>query len=225
MPTCPIHDIVIHPRENDLVVGTHGRGIFITDISPLQELTPGVLAADVYLFEAEPKIQWIMPHQTVVSYQNFSGENESHGVIINYYLNIKVSDKVKISIYDGARKIDEIIGPNAEGLNRVEWYMTKRLKRTADEIEQWEKQQERIKSNVEFYCQYDEVDYYGEADEEVDKWGRSLRTYVLRKPYITDREHAKIRVKPGLYRVVISVGTKVLSKRVLILQDDWYKEQ
>ena len=225
MPTCPIHDIVIHPRENDLVVGTHGRGIFITDISPLQELTPEVLAADVYLFEAEPKVQWIMPHQTVVSYQNFSGENESHGVIINYYLNIKVSDKVKISIYDGARKIDEIIGPNAEGLNRVEWYMTKRLKRTADEIEQWEKQQERIKSGVEFYCQYDEVDYYGEADEEVDKWGRSLRTYVLRKPFLTDREHAKIRVKPGWYRVVISVGTKVLSKRVLILQDDWYKEQ
>ena len=37
MPTQPVHDLVIHRRENDLIVATHGRGIFITDISPLQE--------------------------------------------------------------------------------------------------------------------------------------------------------------------------------------------
>ena len=44
MPTAGVHDIVIHPRENDLVVGTHGRGSYIADISPLQELKPEVLA-------------------------------------------------------------------------------------------------------------------------------------------------------------------------------------
>ncbi len=54
MPVNPVHDLVIHPRENDLVVGTHGRGFFITDISPLQELTREVLASDAYLFGIEP---------------------------------------------------------------------------------------------------------------------------------------------------------------------------
>ena len=42
MPTVGVHDLVIHPRENDLVVGTHGRSIFVTDISPLEELTADV---------------------------------------------------------------------------------------------------------------------------------------------------------------------------------------
>jgi photosystem II stability/assembly factor-like uncharacterized protein len=223
MPTCPVHDLVIHPRENDLVVGTHGRGIFITDISPLQELTPDVLSANVFLFEIEPKVQWIMPHQTVVSYQNFEGNNEAHGVVINYYLKDAVKEGINISIFDGNSKINEIFGPNSKGINSVEWYMTRRIKRSEEEITRWERQQDRIKSGVEFYCQYDEVDYYGEADEEVDKWGRSLRTYVLRQPYITDREYAAVRVNPGKYKVVLSAGDMVLTRSVVIPQDYWYK--
>ena len=101
--------------------------------------------------------------------------------------------------------------------------MTKRKKRSEEEIVEWERQQDRIKSEVEFYCQYDEVDYYGDEDEEVDKWGRSLRTYVMRQPYITDRDYAAIRVKPGEYRVVLTVGERVLTRPALIMQDYWYK--
>jgi len=223
LPTCPVHDLVIHPRENDLVVGTHGRGIFITDITPLQELTPDVLSTDVFLFEIEPKVQWIIPHQTVVNYQNFEGNNEAHGVIVNYYLKDTLREEIKISIFDGNNKINEIAGPKSRGINSVEWYMTKRIKRSEEESALWDHQQERIRSEVEFYCQYDEVDYYGEADEEVDKWGRSLRTYVLNQPYITDREYAAIRVKPGEYKVVLAVGDIVLVRSAVIMQDYWYK--
>ena len=64
MPTQPVHDMVIHSRENDLVVATHGRGIFITDISPLQEITKEVLDHDVYLFEIELLAQFILPEQS-----------------------------------------------------------------------------------------------------------------------------------------------------------------
>jgi len=59
MPTQPVHDIVIHPRENDLVVATHGRGIFITDITFLQELSQEIIESDVHLFEIEPKVMWV----------------------------------------------------------------------------------------------------------------------------------------------------------------------
>ena len=44
MPTSPVHDMKIHPRENDLVVATHGRGIYIADISSLVEVTLEVLS-------------------------------------------------------------------------------------------------------------------------------------------------------------------------------------
>ncbi len=44
MPTNPVHDLLVHPRENDLVVGSYGRGIYVTDISPLQEMNEKALA-------------------------------------------------------------------------------------------------------------------------------------------------------------------------------------
>ena len=43
MPTVPVHDLRIHPRDRELIVGTHGRGIFIADISEIEEITPAVL--------------------------------------------------------------------------------------------------------------------------------------------------------------------------------------
>ncbi len=51
LPTVPVDDIEIQERENDLVIGTHGRGIWImSDVTPLEQLTPQVLAADLHLF-------------------------------------------------------------------------------------------------------------------------------------------------------------------------------
>lgn len=59
MPTVATHDLVIHPRDMDLVAGTHGRGIWIADdITPLQELTPQVLAAPAHLFEQRQATLW-----------------------------------------------------------------------------------------------------------------------------------------------------------------------
>ncbi|MHB1194859.1 MAG: VPS10 domain-containing protein [Longimicrobiales bacterium] len=58
-PTVPVHDLVIHPRDNDLVAGTHGRGIWIADdITPLQQITPQVLASDAHLFENRVATKW-----------------------------------------------------------------------------------------------------------------------------------------------------------------------
>ena len=57
MPTIAVHDLLVHPRENDLVVGTYGRGLYITDISPLQEINSNILDQDVHLFQVEPAVQ------------------------------------------------------------------------------------------------------------------------------------------------------------------------
>ncbi len=58
-PTQPVHDLLIHPREHDLIVGTHGRGFFITNISALEELSDKTLGADFYLFDVLPKVKWV----------------------------------------------------------------------------------------------------------------------------------------------------------------------
>ncbi|MGD9347718.1 MAG: hypothetical protein PVH84_17760, partial [Candidatus Aminicenantes bacterium] len=89
MPYVPIHDLCIHPRENDLVVGSFGRSIWIADISPLQELSADVLEKDAHLFDVEPQVLWILSGQKQVAanHQNYAGENAPKGIIVNYYLN------------------------------------------------------------------------------------------------------------------------------------------
>ena len=79
LPTQPIHDLKIHPREADLIVATHGRGAYIADIRPLQELTPEVLAKDAHLFAVEPKVRWVGQDRRESSSSNFAGESESAG--------------------------------------------------------------------------------------------------------------------------------------------------
>ena len=58
LSTTPVHDLEIHPRDRELIAGTHGRSIWIMDIAPLQELTDAVLAAPAHLFEPAPGFQF-----------------------------------------------------------------------------------------------------------------------------------------------------------------------
>ncbi|MCI0434078.1 MAG: hypothetical protein L0271_10660 [Gemmatimonadetes bacterium] len=60
LPTVAVHDLIVHPRDNDLIAATHGRSIWILDdISTLQQLTPEVLAADLYLFRNRVATKWL----------------------------------------------------------------------------------------------------------------------------------------------------------------------
>ncbi len=59
MPTVPVHDLVIHPRDNDLIAGTHGRSIFIADdITPLQQWSTDVASRAGHLFEQRRGTIW-----------------------------------------------------------------------------------------------------------------------------------------------------------------------
>jgi photosystem II stability/assembly factor-like uncharacterized protein len=224
MPTAGIKDLVVHPRENDLIVGTHGRGFFITDISPLQELKPEVLAEEVFLFDVEPKVQWVMPSQKAVSAQNFIGENEPHGVVFDYYLKNAISDGVTFRVYDGSVLINELKGSGNVGFNSVVWGMTKRgRKRTPEEIARYDRRVAQGGTEP-FYDYYDTVDFYGDPDDEVGKKGRSLRTRAARTPGTRGREYVFKRVQPGEYTIKLLAGEKELTKKSVILQDHWYEE-
>ena len=59
LPTVAVHDLVIHPRDGDLIAATHGRSLWILDdITPLQQLTPAVLAADAHMFRNKVATIW-----------------------------------------------------------------------------------------------------------------------------------------------------------------------
>lgn len=128
MPNNPVHDLIIHPRENDLVVGTYGRGFYVTDISPLQELNQKVLDSGMYLFQVEPKIQWVNGSWgSHAGQRQFVAPNEPQGLVIYYYLKDEVGEDVQILITDPlGEEINSLRGGKEAGMHRVVWDMRAR---------------------------------------------------------------------------------------------------
>ena len=224
LPTIPVHDLVIHPRENDLVVGTHGRGFYITDITPLQEINKDLLNQDVHLFKIMPKVQWIMPSQKAVADQNFEGENEPYGPVIYYYLKKEISNTIELSVYDGQNLINVLKGTAKKGMNSIMWGMTKRgRERNPEEISDWDK--EVATGEIEpFYDYYDTNEHFGSPEEEVGITGLSLRTRVAWEPGMKGREYEYQRVQPGTYKIVLNVNGKKFEQEAIIMQDYWYNQ-
>ncbi len=90
-PTVPVTDIAVHPRDHDLVIGTHGRSIYILDdISFLRELDPSLLDKGLHLFKPNDAFQFrisqVSPYSTVGDTE-FSGPNRLYGALITFYFN------------------------------------------------------------------------------------------------------------------------------------------
>lgn len=124
LPTTPVYDLKIHPRDHEIVLGTHGRGIWIADISALEELTVSTLAADATLLSVQPVIKWNNTGRAETASANFAGQSRLPGAAINYVLKSPATGDVKVRIYDGARMISEMSGSKDAGLNGVRWNLT-----------------------------------------------------------------------------------------------------
>ena len=125
-PTAAVRDIAVHPRDRDLIVGTHGRGVWILDdISPLQQMTPGALNADIHLFDICPaSIFYERKDTAYYSDPVFSAPNPPFGAAVSYYLKAKPAQDqpVLIHIYDGGgNKVRTLEGTGKKGFNRIYW--------------------------------------------------------------------------------------------------------
>jgi len=126
LPSVRIDDILVHPRDNDLIVGTHGRSIYIIDdITPLQQWSDAVTANDAHLFEVRKATAWandIMKANGLGADKHFRAVNPQGGTAISYYLKAAAMGDVKITITDSTgRVIREMDGAKETGLNRVQW--------------------------------------------------------------------------------------------------------
>ena len=143
LPTVPVSDMVIHPREADLVAGTHGRSIYILDIAPLRALTPEVLASKAHLFAVKSATLFDIdltknkgasgarrfaaanPYTELVSESDRS-ELAPPGATIYYFLRETQPAPTTITIHDPkGRLIRELSGSSRAGLNRLVWDLRK----------------------------------------------------------------------------------------------------
>ena len=127
LPETPVRDLVIHPRDGDLVVATHGRGLFIIDdLTPLRNLTPEVLNSDASLLPSRPAVLTIPTGE-----QRFDGSGDFEGralpeaALITYYQKKRhIFGDLRLEVFDkDGKKISTLPGSVRRGLTRVEWPM------------------------------------------------------------------------------------------------------
>ena len=124
MPAVPVDDIEIHPRENDFVAGTHGRGIWILDdVTPLSE--GGASAADgPVFFPPRPATLFLYRNDVPSMGQGvYRAQNPAYGANLDYRLPEAVGDEgVQLRIRNEAGDLVRTVdGPGAAGLNRATW--------------------------------------------------------------------------------------------------------
>jgi photosystem II stability/assembly factor-like uncharacterized protein len=128
LPTAGVRTMVIQPRARELVVGTFGRAVWVTDIAPLEELNGQVLTGPAHLFAVKPGVL----HRTRYTYgatieqlngdMFFRAENPPFGTMIWYYLGADAVGDVRLVITDpSGATVRTLTGPGRTGLHAVEW--------------------------------------------------------------------------------------------------------
>lgn len=142
-PTVPTTDLIIHPRDHDLVIGTFGRSIWILDdIRPLREMAKTgvskVAAKSVHLFSMPDAYLYsigesIGYRQGKIGDALYNGENRDYGALISYHINegndakrLPLDQQVKITVADASGKeIRHMYQMPKSGINRINWTLNK----------------------------------------------------------------------------------------------------
>jgi photosystem II stability/assembly factor-like uncharacterized protein len=124
LPSVPVDDILIHPRDRDLIIGTHGRSIWIADdITPLEQLKPNA-NTDLTLFDPRPGILWKNDPQAQrhIANREFAGQNPQGGTAINVWAKADMGAG-KLEFLSGTTVASTMDVDIKAGMNRFQWPM------------------------------------------------------------------------------------------------------
>ncbi|MDH4065231.1 MAG: hypothetical protein OEW19_12590, partial [Acidobacteriota bacterium] len=124
MPPAPVRDIKIHPRDNDIIAATHGRGVYIMDrVAAVQQLGEA-MKADAFLFDIAPAVRWsVWRNDGNLGQRVYEAPNPPQGAVIDYYLKDEAKDGPVMTIADKSGKTLRTLRnlPKAAGVNRATW--------------------------------------------------------------------------------------------------------
>jgi hypothetical protein len=132
LPTVPVYDLKIHPRDHELIAATHGRSVWIVDIAPLEQMSDASARAGTYLFK--PTTAYAFGQSPVegqaTGQQSFEGQSVPYGAALTYRLPAGVRDSVKFVITDaGGDTVRTMSAVARPGINRTYWDFRPRAKR------------------------------------------------------------------------------------------------
>jgi photosystem II stability/assembly factor-like uncharacterized protein len=122
LPPVAVHELAQHRAAGELIAGTHGRGIWILDVSPLRQAGNQAAQADALLFEPAAGVLWSgAVGKRLFGEKRFVGENPALGAVIHYAL-AAPAEKVALRIVDiEGKKVRELRASGDAGLHRVVW--------------------------------------------------------------------------------------------------------
>jgi photosystem II stability/assembly factor-like uncharacterized protein len=125
LPTTAVQDLLIHPRDGDLILGTHGRGIFVMDITPLRQLNAKAKEKPVHLFTPDPALAFSFisnMFDPFSGHKRWSASNPATGAAIYFWLREQSQSPVKVEILDiQGRVLREYTGRRDAGIQSVNW--------------------------------------------------------------------------------------------------------
>jgi hypothetical protein len=127
LPTVPVYDLKIHPRDHDLIAATFGRGIWIADVAPLEQLNARTLADNAHLFKPVTAYQYGQGPAVGASANGqgqkvYEAPSPQYGARISYKLASSVRGQVTLAITDvSGDTVATLRGPGSAGIHTVTW--------------------------------------------------------------------------------------------------------
>jgi hypothetical protein len=125
LPTVALHEIAVHPTAGEIVAATHGRSLWILDVTALRQITPAAMKDKPSLYQPNTITRWQQQPRHGGTNRRFVGQNPPFGGQI-YYSLPKKADKLALKIldYDGA-VLSDLQAPADAGLHKVAWDLTR----------------------------------------------------------------------------------------------------
>ena len=208
-PTTSVKDLVIHPREHDLVIGTFGRAAWVLDdIRPLREIAKNnsVLTSDIKLFDPPVAYQAAYQQPTGSRFGAdaiYNGENRGRGAIFSYLFNKK--EAVKSDIKSNAKKSDKNISDK-----KVDSAETSKLDSLTLKIYDGNRLIRTLKTKAPKENGIHKWTWY------MDEAGADRPSRTVRK---RNRESGGVSVKPGTYKAVLQYGDQSSETTVKVESD------
>lgn len=126
LPSVAVHEVLVHPRDNELVLATHGRALWVLDdAAPIQQMTPAIAAKDAHLFPSRVATRYNQgDQQWNWGNQQFRGANAPYGALVTYWLGVKPAHDslLKVEILQEGKVIRTLKRPSVQrGFNRITW--------------------------------------------------------------------------------------------------------
>ncbi len=127
LPTVAVHEIAVHPTAGEIVAATHGRSLWVLDVSALRQIKPATLKDKAHLYKPNVTVRWVQEPAHGKTNRRFVGENPKGGAHIFYSLT-EPATKVSFEVRDIEGKVlGKWTGATKPGLHQTTWDMTRPL--------------------------------------------------------------------------------------------------